>query len=80
MTVNELARALSEMYESADRGEKTTMIHLFGIRYAEIIIRNKYSASEILKETRLQNGKKMDASYNTEISKGIRLSRYVTER
>ena len=80
MTVYDLAKKLSEMYENAGDGEKTTMIHLFGIRYAEIIKDKKYSAADILGKTKLRNGKCMSNTYTTEIYKGIRLSRYVVEK
>lgn len=51
--------------------EKTTMIHLFGIMYAEEIKGCGSTPKEILK---LAN---MPESYQTEISKGVRLSKYV---
>ena len=37
MTPTELGRILSEMYRDAPKGEATTMIHLFGIRYVDEI-------------------------------------------
>jgi hypothetical protein len=40
MTVVELSKKLSEMYENADDGDKVAMIHLFGIRYGKIIEQN----------------------------------------
>ena len=70
MTVNELAMKLKEMYESSD-GEKTTMIHLFGIMYASEVKECGYTPKDILKIA------DMPESYQTEISKGIRLSKYV---
>ena len=48
MTVQELGKRLSEMYENADDGEKATMVHLFGIRFANDITNNNFSASEII--------------------------------
>lgn len=70
MTVRELAMRLKEMYENSSN-EKTTMIHLFGIMYAEEIKGCGSTPKEILK---LAN---MPESYQTEISKGVRLSKYV---
>lgn len=70
MTVRELAMRLKEMYENSSN-EKTTMIHLFGIMYAEEIMGCGSTPKEILK---LAN---MPESYQTEISKGVRLSKYV---
>ena len=66
MTVRELAMRLKEMYENSSN-EKTTMIHLFGIMYAEEIKGCGSTPKEILK---LAN---MPESYQTEISKGVRL-------
>ena len=80
MTIVELAKKLSEMYENAPEGDKVTMIHLFGIRYSGEIIKNKYVASEIIKNTELKDGKKMKDSYQTEISKGVNLSKYVIDK
>ena len=70
MTVRELAMRLKEMYENSSK-EKTTLIHLFGIMYAEEIMGCGSTPKEILK---LAN---MPESYQTEISKGVRLSKYV---
>ena len=77
MTINELGKKLSEMYENAPEGDKVAMIHLFGIRYSKIIKSNRYSASDIIKYTKLKNGSKMNKSYQTEISKGVNLAKYV---
>jgi len=37
MTVNEMAAQLKRMYEGAQKGDSPTMIHLFGVRYADEI-------------------------------------------
>lgn len=70
MTKTQLASILKGMYENAHY-DKTTMIHLFGIQYAEEFRNNGITPKEILK---IAN---MPESYQTEISKGIRLSKYV---
>lgn len=67
----ELGRILAEMYDKAPAGYKVANIHLFGIKYADEISNNRISIAEILKVA------KMNPSYATEISKGIKLSRYV---
>jgi hypothetical protein len=56
------------------------MIHLFGIRYADIIKQSKISATKIIESTKLKNGKKMSETYPTEINKGVRLAKYVKEK
>lgn len=72
MTELELANELKRMYEAgAQRKEQTTMIHLFGIKYAEIIRINGYIPKGILKYA------EMPESYQVEINKGIKLAKYV---
>ena len=80
MTIVELATKLSEMYENAPEGDKVSMIYLFGIHYSNEIIKNNYVAGEIIKNTKLRNGSKMNISYQTEISKGVNLSKYVIDK
>jgi len=80
MTIVELAKKLSEMYENAPEGDKVSMIHLFSVRYSNEIIKNNYVAREIIENTELKNGSKMDTSYQTEINKGINLSKYVIDK
>ena len=74
MTPDKLARTLSKMYYDAPKGEKTTMIRLFGIKYADEIRDCEASVTEIVRLSGLRN------SYNTEVSKGIRLARHVVPR
>jgi len=68
------------MYENAPEGDKVAMIHLFGIRYSIEITKNNYVAGEIIKNTKLKSGSKMNDSYQTEISKGVNLSKYVIDK
>lgn len=74
MSVSELGKILREMYNSAPDKEQATYIHLFGIKYGDLIIRNKYSAAEIVKASGIKE------SYKTEVRKGINLSKYVTSK
>jgi len=37
MTENQLAEILKEMYEGAPSGEQVVNIHLFGVKFADII-------------------------------------------
>jgi hypothetical protein len=80
MGTDELAEILSGMYENAENGEQAAMVHLFGVRYANVIRNNNISITEILRATRLQNGEQMGTWCQTEINKGIKLSRYVADR
>lgn len=71
MTENQLGRILREMYDNAPYGYQVANIHLFGVKYASIIINNKLKATDIIRASGLNQ------SYATEVSKGIKLSRYV---
>lgn len=71
MTLHDLAMMLSEMYYNAPAKEQVTMIHLFGIKYADVIKENGYSRKEIIQKANIRE------SYLTELSKGMRLSKYV---
>ncbi len=71
MTINELGEILSNMYEDAPNGDSVAMIHLFGIKYAEQIKSLGVSCEAITKAAHI------NTSYKTEISKGIKLSKYV---
>ncbi|MDR0853696.1 MAG: hypothetical protein LBN34_04950 [Clostridiales Family XIII bacterium] len=72
MTLHELGEILNKMYSTAAWGEKTAMAHLFGIIYAGEINKGGYSAADVAREAGLYN------TVNTEVSAGIKLSKYVT--
>ena len=72
MTVGEAAGILRRMYENAPRGEKTTMLHLFGIKYADDLA--GLSIEDIVRKAGILK------SYPTEINKGRRLAKYVQIR
>jgi len=60
------------MYSEAKKGEKVTMIHLFGTR--NIIKENNYTFKDIVKDANISE------TYVTELTKGANLSKYVKER
>ena len=70
-TLMEFSSILKKMYEEAPIGESTTMIHLFGIKYAKEIMEADFSVKDILFNA------KMSTSYQTEVHKGVRLAKYV---
>jgi hypothetical protein len=74
MTVNELGGILKKMYNSAPQGYQVANIHLFGVKYASIILRNNYKVSDII------NSSGINPTYSTEVSKGIKLSKYVVPK
>lgn len=63
------------MYESGiAQKEQTVMINLFGIRYAKVIRDNGFIPRNILKYAEIPE------SYQVEISKGIKLAKYVVAK
>lgn len=67
----ELANKLRNMYDRAKRNEVVCQINLFGIMYAKDIQDGGYSLKHIVELSGISKG------YLTEISKGIKLSKYV---
>ncbi|WP_026568591.1 HTH-like domain-containing protein [Bacillus sp. UNC41MFS5] len=74
MNVNELGGILNRMYNSAPKGYQVANIHFFGVKYASIILKNNYKVSDIIHASGL------NPSYATEVSKGIKLSKYVVPK
>ncbi len=74
MTSAELAARLGEMYRSAPDGDSVAMIHLFGIRHADEIRKCGTSPNELARAAGIP------LTYGTEVNKGIKLAKYVTER
>ena len=75
MTLDMLVDKLNNMYENSNKGESTTMIHLFGIRYAKFIGHNNIATA-----TEIINASNLSKSYFAEINKGVKLSKYVEEK
>ena len=71
MTLNELGKKLSEMYNNAPKGDSVAMIHLFGIKYANEIKHSNYSKKDIIEQSGISS------SYLTEVTKGVKLAKYV---
>ncbi len=72
MSIKELGEKLSEMYHNAPAGDAVAMIHLFGIKYADQITKSSYSKKDVAQAAGIPQ------SYGTEISKGVKLAKYVT--
>ena len=72
MSATELGRLLRESYQNAEKGEKVTMIHLFGIKYETEI--REHGVSEVIRESGIFS------TYGTELGKGMKLARYVAVR
>ena len=72
MTINQLGKALSDLYHNAPKGEAVAMIHLFGIKYAKELNEGRFNKKEVAKAANIPE------SFGTEISKGIKLSKYVS--
>jgi hypothetical protein len=71
MTTKELGLELREMYLNAPKGDAVAMIHLFGIKYADEISNFENAKNEIIQVSGISQ------SYITELSKGIKLAKYV---
>lgn len=72
MTVLQLGQTLNEMYFGSKKGESVVMIHLFGIKYASEIKESGASMHSIVKTAGIP------LTYATEVSKGVKLSQFVT--
>ena len=62
------------MYDNAPDGDTVAMIHVFGIKYAEEIRISDTNPRQIAESSGIP------ASYVSEISKGVKLAKYVTLR
>lgn len=71
MTEYELGKILKNMCNKAPQGYKVANIHLFGVKYGNVILKQNLNINEIV------NAAALNKSYATEVSKGIKLSRYV---
>lgn len=71
MTVQELGKALHDMYFNSKEGESVVMIHLFGVKFAEEISTSGASKREIVKAAGINK------SYATELSKAVKLAEFV---
>ena len=71
MNLEELSNQLNEMYENAPKNEQVAHIHLFGIKYGPAISAMNIKATEIIRASNLH------LSYCAELSKGMKLSKYV---
>lgn len=74
MTDMELAEILRSMYDHAKRNEAVCQVNLFGILYAEELQNCGCTVKHIVELAGIQSG------YVSEISKGIKLSRYVVPK
>lgn len=71
MSEYELGQILKKMYDEAPKGERALNVHLFGIKYADILCSPDISIKEVVKNSGLQ------ITYATEVTKGVKLANYV---
>lgn len=69
MTESELCDALADFYRKSEKGESSTAVHLFGIKYAAAL---QGKNIELICEAA-----GLTKSWGTEVRKGMRLARYV---
>ena len=67
----ELGAILRDMYERAPKGDLVAFIHLFAIKYAQVLAYRRIDKKAILHYANLP------VSYQTELAKGMKLSQYV---
>lgn len=63
-SLEDLAVILEQMY-NAPNVNKTTAIHMFGLKYGDVIRKNKYSVTKIVAAANIS------PSYHVEVSKGV---------
>lgn len=71
MDIHDLAHILHSMYEKAKRKETVCQVNLFGVIYASEIEKCQCTIKDLVRLSGLNMG------YIAEVSKGIRLSKYV---
>lgn len=71
-TINQLGNILKEMYSNAPKKEQVTMIHLFGVKYAEDI--KNVGIREVIEQSGIR------LSYRTELNKAVNLAKYVNPK
>ena len=70
MTVHELAKILQDMYENAPNGEQVLRIYLFGIKYHKEI--KEVGVKDVIEQSGISS------TYQTELSKAVKLGNHVT--
>lgn len=73
LSIEELGHILRDMYDNASAGSKVSSIHMFGIKYGQLIRENNYKAAEIIRIAGINE------SYNVEVSKGISIYKSIKE-
>ena len=68
-TIKELGNILADMYENAPKKEQVTMIHFFGVKYADDI--KKVGVREVIEQSGIHS------TYRTELNKAVNLAKYV---
>lgn len=71
-SLDELGDILRDMYNNAKKGFQVAMIYVFGLRYGQFFV-DKYKPIEIVKKANLND------SYETELSKAIRIYKYLKD-
>lgn len=72
MTLNDLSQKLHDMYSGAPKGEQVTMIYLFGIKYHNEI--KEFGVKEVIQQSGILS------TYKTELSKAVKLAKYVVAK
>lgn len=73
-SIEDLGDILTQMYNTAEN--KTTAIHMFGLKYGEVITRNAYSAVKLVNASELPDSYHVEVNKGTAIYKSIRDNEY----
>ena len=73
LTKEDLGEILGNCYKNAGDKEQVASIHVFGIKYGKIIVEKGYKVSEIVSLA------KLNSSYETEVAKGMRIYKYLSD-
>jgi hypothetical protein len=71
-TLATLGKTLADMYKNAPKKEQVTMIHLFGVKYADDI--QKVGIREVVEQAGIHS------TYRTELNKAVKLAKYVNPK
>jgi 5-methylcytosine-specific restriction protein B len=69
-TLHELGTILLDMYKNAPPGKQVTMVYLFGVKYHDDIV--SYGVKNVVEAAGMR------LSYITELTKSVKLAKYVT--
>lgn len=71
-SVEALGKILADMYANAPKKEQVTMVHLFGVKYSDDI--QRVGIREVIEQAGIHS------TYRTELTKAVKLAKYVAAK